>query len=79
MSKINAYTVFQSVRHNGKSAVVVEETEEYFNNGDIVTVSEYHFVTIRGNEFGWARVKSDAQHNRVIGDKELLKKFKLIA
>ena len=78
MSKINAYTIFQPIRHNGKNAVVVEETEEYFENGDIITVSEYHFATIRGNEFGWARVKSDAQHRKVLGNKELLEKFQLL-
>lgn len=76
---INSYIVFQNIRYNGKNAVVVEETEEFFNNGDIVTVSEYHFSTIRGNEFGWARVRTDAQHCKVLGNKDLLEKYQLIA
>ena len=74
MSKINSYTVFSS--EHGVTTVV--EVAEYFQNGDIVTVEEHHFC--RNNiEFGWARVQSDDQHRRVIGDKELLERFQLIA
>lgn len=74
MSKINSYIVFNSERN----VTTVAEITEYFRNGDIVTVEEYHFY--RGVvEFGWAKVQSDDQHRRVIGDKELLERFQLIA
>ena len=77
MASINSYTVFNTVNVNGRNVVIVEETEEYFKNGDIITVSEYHFAN-NGREFGWARVQSDEQHHRIIGDKELLVKFQLL-
>lgn len=75
---INSYAVFTRIRYHGRNAVVFAETEEYFRNGDIVTVTEYHFSTVRGAEFGWARVQSDDQHLRVIGDRDLLEKYQVI-
>lgn len=74
MSKINSYTIFG----NQNGVTTVAEVSEYFQNGDVITVEEYHFC--RGVvEFGWARVQSDDQHRRIIGDKELLERFQLIA
>ena len=58
---------------------VVEETDEYFANGDVVVVSEYHFSTARGCEFGWAKVSSYTDHQKILGNKELLEKYQLIA
>lgn len=81
-NSINSYTVFGYGRHNGKTLVWVAETEEYFVNGDINTVTEYHFSTLRGVDAGFCRVKEAGQYRQVRGDdeaKKLIKKFQLIA
>ena len=78
---INSYTVFGFGRFHEKTLVWVAETEEYFENGDISSVTEYHFSTLRGANEGFCRIKEAGQHRQLRGDpqaKELLKRFQLI-
>ena len=80
-NSINSYTVFGYGRYQGKTLVYVAETEEYFVNGDITAVTEYHFSTLRGVDAGYCKVKEAGQYQQIRGDeqaKKLLKKFQLI-
>jgi len=79
---INSYTVFGFSRFHGKTLVWVAETEEYFENGDVISVTEYHFSTLRGTDEGFCRIKEAGQYRQLRGDpqaKELLERFQLIA
>lgn len=81
-NSINSYSVFGYGRFSGKTLVYLAETEEYFVNGDIQTVTEYHFSTIRGVDAGFCQVKEAGQYRQIRGDvqaKELIKRFQLIA
>lgn len=80
-NSINSYSIFGFGRFSGKTLVWVAETEEYFVNGDIQTVTEYHFSTLRGVDAGFCRVKESGQYRQIRGDeqaKRLLDKFQLL-